>query len=110
MRLAPVILLFLLVSCTGDHRFGTAQPLPVNLFASAYAGLLQASIPPGRDSLTVAARVDSLLAVYSVTRDQFNATVAWCNDDTARWNAVMDEVVRILEEKTRTSRAIRTGS
>jgi hypothetical protein len=110
MRCWPLILLVLLSSCTGDQRFGGAPPLPINRFASAYAGLLEASIPPGRDSLAVPASVDSLLAVYTVTRDQFNATVAWCNDDTARWNAVMDEVVRILEEEIRTSRAIRTGS
>jgi hypothetical protein len=110
MRCWPLILLVLLSSCTGDQRFGGAPPLPINRFASAYAGLLEASIPPGRDSLAVPASVDSLLAFYTVTRDQFNATVAWCNDDTARWNAVMDEVVRILEEEIRTSRAIRTGS
>jgi hypothetical protein len=108
MRSLPITLLLVLFGCTPAGRT-PSEPLPLDRFAAAYATLLEATLPPGRDSVAATHSVDSVLALRAVTRDQFNATVAWCNEDIVRWNSVLDEVVRILEEKAKDPTAKRTA-
>jgi hypothetical protein len=101
MRTICIALAIIIAGCAGDRSGKSASPLPTERFSAVYAQLLLASIDLNRDSLGPTRRVDSVLAGQSVTREEFNATIQWCNEDMSRWDGVMEEVVRILDEKTK---------
>jgi len=78
--------------------------IPEPKFVSVYAKLTTASVtahPVFIDSLGPARMVDSILATEGVTRQQFNATVAWYNKDVQRWKPFLDEVVKALEDSVK---------
>ena len=78
--------------------------IPEPKFVSVYARLTTATVtarPVPPDSLGSAHMVDSILALEGVTREQFNATVRWYNQDVTRWKPFFDEVVQALEDSVR---------
>lgn len=92
------VLLLAISSCREKQP---ANVLPEPKFVSVYARLTTATVtarPVPPDSLGSAQIVDSILALEGVTREQFEATVHWYNEDVERWKPFFDEVVRALED------------
>ena len=95
------LLLFPLSSC---QQKPPAHVIPEPKFVSVYARLTTASVtarPLPADSLGPARIVDSILTLEGVTREQFEATVRWYNQDVTRWKPFFDEVVAALEDSVR---------
>jgi len=105
---APLLVLgfctILLLSQTSCQKKEPTSALPESKFVSVYAKLTSASVtarPVPPDSLGSARMVDSILALEGVTREQFDATVRWYDEDVQRWRPFFDEVVRALEDSVR---------
>jgi hypothetical protein len=94
-------LLFILTSCSPKEQ---ASVIPEPKFVSLYARLTTASVtarPVPPDSLGSVQMVDSILALEGVTRERFNATVRWYDEDVRRWKPFFDQVVAALEDSVR---------
>ena len=95
---------FLLLSLSSCQQKRPVDVLPESKFVSVYARLTSASVtarPVPPDSMGPARVVDSILTLEGVTRDQFNATIRWYNEDVHRWKPFFDEVVLALEDSVR---------
>jgi hypothetical protein len=108
---SPAILfvLMLLVPIASCRQERDANILPESKFVSVYGRLTTASVtarPPLPDSLARKEFVDSVLALEGVTRDQFETTIRWYNEDVQRWRSFFDEVVRALEDSVRTQKPL----
>lgn len=103
MRTICIAVVLLLAGCAGDRAGNGSSPLPPERFSAVFAELILGSVDLKGDSLASTRRVDSILAAQSVTREEFNATMQWCNEDLSRWDGVMEQVVGILDQKTKES-------
>jgi hypothetical protein len=102
--LLPAFAALLLFSQSSCQKKQPADVLPEPKFVSVYAKLTTATVtarPVPPDSLGSANLVDSILALEGVTREQFNATVHWYDEDVQRWKPFFDEVVLALEDSVR---------
>jgi hypothetical protein len=94
----------LLFSQTSCQKKQPPDVLPDSTFVSVYAKLTSATVtarPVPPDSLSSARMVDSILNQEGVSREQFNATVQWYDQDVKRWKPIFDEVVLALEDSVR---------
>jgi hypothetical protein len=95
---------FFLVPLGSCRHEGQSNILPESKFVSVYARLTAVTVtarPVPPDSLGSARLVDSILTLEGVTREQFDATVRWYNEDVQRWKPFFDQVVRALEDSVR---------
>lgn len=99
-RLLPILCLVWLVSCGSDKRpSGVLEEAP---FATAYCDLLQESLRSrnsGADPPTALANADTVLKRAGISREAFEATFLWYNQDVTRWKSFMEEVTRELERR-----------
>ncbi|MBP1647766.1 MAG: hypothetical protein H6Q30_1211 [Bacteroidetes bacterium] len=96
-----LVIASLLLTGTSCRKKEPANIIPQPKFVSVYARLTAATVtsrPVRPDSLSSAQMVDSLLALEGVTREQYNATVQWYNEDVQRWKTFFDDVVAALED------------
>jgi hypothetical protein len=94
----------LLLSQNSCKQKEPSKVIPEPKFVALYARLTTASVtarPMPPDSLGSARMVDSILALEGATREQFNATIRWYNEDVRRWKPFFDEVVAALEDSVR---------
>jgi hypothetical protein len=81
--------------------------------AALYADMLDAAVEARRahlDSTAAGARTDSVLAAYGTSRQEFLSTLEWYNADVGRWKPFWEEVVRVLDERSRANSSQRQGS
>lgn len=101
--LACFSLILLLAQDSCSSR-APSNVIPEPKFVSVYARLTTATVtarPAPPDSLSSAQLADSILALEGVTREQFDATVHWYNEDVTRWKPFFDKVVQALEDSVR---------
>ena len=100
---APIVFLCALAACgpvTGDESYPGPQE-----FGPVYAEMLIRATDPATVTSSGASRQgaqDSILASTGMTREEFNATVEWYNQDVKRWGELLQNVVRYLEEESET--------
>lgn len=101
MTFRLILMLIFAAGCQGPG--GGQRIIPEDRFAGVYADLLevgQRGKVSGWDASRAQAAADSVLIRAGVTREEFQATVAWLNDDLTRWKSVSEKSVRILEERS----------
>jgi hypothetical protein len=100
-RAAILILLLSAYAC--EARKPTPPPGLISPadFADLYVDLLKLGVQVpsnGADTLSARRGVDSLLQAHNATRDAVRASVAWYNQDVARWRPIMDSVTARLAQ------------
>ena len=99
-RILLILCLFCLVSCQSDKRpAGILDEAP---FVSAYCDLLQESQRSrnsGADPITAQANAATVLEHAGISREVFESTYLWYNEDITRWKTFMQEVTRVLERR-----------
>ncbi len=78
-------------------------PIEMDRFAGLYADMLLASSTgqqSTRDSSQqTTSQAKSLLPVWNVTPEEYEATLTWYNQDVKRWGPLLEQVVQKLEER-----------
>ncbi len=102
-RLAPLFPLIFLLSCQFGPR--PAGVLDQDRFVVVYCDMLQESLRSRNakaDAHTSAGNAAAVLDRTGISRDTYEATVRWYNEDVSRWKRFMDEVAQELERREST--------
>jgi len=109
----PFLWLFATLALVGCSRStGDAPPIDVEKFAELYANLLVVSAQDSSSRLADAptgAAADSVLAQAGVTREAYEQTVRWYNEDVRRWRDLLDRVVSRLEKRAARADSLLSG-
>jgi hypothetical protein len=95
-----ILLAFLLISCKSEGP--PAGALDEEQFVTAYCDLLEASLRSRNthaDSITAAGNASAALNNAGVSREAFDLTRRWYDQDVNRWKAFMDKVIAELERR-----------
>ena len=95
-----ILIAFLLISC--KSHLPPKGALPEERFVSTYCDLLEASLRSRNsqaDSVTSAQNGATALEKAGVTREAFDRTRTWYNEEPARWKAFMEKVTVELEQR-----------
>jgi hypothetical protein len=99
-RIAPILCLFCLVSCQSDKRpEGILEETP---FVRVYCDLLlesQRSRNSGADPSTAQANAAAVLEHAGISKEAYESTYLWYNEDITRWKTFMEEAMRELERR-----------
>ena len=96
----PILIAFLLVSC--NSATPPKEALPEQQFLTAYCDLLEASLRSRNtqaDSSTCAQNAASALEKAGVTREAFDLTRAWYDENPDQWKTFMEKVSAELEQR-----------
>ncbi|MCC6397178.1 MAG: DUF4296 domain-containing protein [Bacteroidetes bacterium] len=97
----PLLLAMLfLTSCDAGRR--PAGVLDQERFVAVYCDLLQQTLRSRNtraDPSTAAANAQAVLDSAGVSRDSYQATYRWYNEDVTRWKAFWEEVTKELERR-----------
>jgi hypothetical protein len=111
MRL--LVCLFAAVALAGcSSSTSDAPPIPVEKFSELYADLLVLSAQDSSSRLADAptgATADSVLARAGVTREAYEHTVRWYNEDVTRWRDLLERVVTRLEKRAARADSLLNG-
>lgn len=95
-----ILLAFLLISCKSGGP--PAGALDEEQFVSAYCDLLEASLRSRNahaDSTTAAGNASAALNNAGISREAFELTRQWYDQDVNRWKTFMDRVTAELERR-----------
>jgi len=78
-------------------------PIEMDRFAGLYADMLLAPSTGEQSTLDSSQQstlqAKSVLTVWNVTPEEYEATVTWYNQDVKRWGPLLEHVVQKLEER-----------
>jgi hypothetical protein len=92
--------LLFLISCDSGRR--PSGVMDEERFVTVYCDLLQQSLRSRNtraDPSTAAANAQAILDSAGVSRDSYQATYRWYNEDVTRWKAFWEEVTKELERR-----------